>query len=171
MLNWRGGAVRRSRQSWFVAHCRSSQELSAQERLEQQGFGVYLPLVRSVRRDALAPLFPCYMFVRFDPLKQSAAVIRATRGVVGLVRFGSVNAVVPDAIVAALRQMEDEDGVHAGVERGFEVGELVRLKDGPLAGLLARVAERDGGGRIVLLMDVLGRVNRLSVLRSDVERA
>lgn len=150
---------------WFVAHCRSSREVAARDHLGQQGFGVYLPLT------ATEPLFPCYLFVHFDPAKKSAATIRSTRGVVGLVQFGGRNAIVPDTLVAALRRGEDANGLHASMENGYEVGELVRMRGGPLEGLLARIAERDSGGRVVLLMEVLGRINRLTVARNAVERA
>jgi transcriptional antiterminator RfaH len=159
----------RNRQVWFVAHCKLRQEGRANEHLLDQGFGVYLPLVWVDRRGAeiAQPLFPGYLFVRFNPSRKSASLVRCTRGVIGLVKFGDIAAVVPDELVESIKSLE-QDGVHPNPRREFRKGDKVRLGPGlgVFSGLLAEVAS-GGGNRVIVLFEALGRFNRLNVARSD----
>ena len=57
---------------WYVVHTQANGEERARANLERQGFEVYLPRYLKHRRHARRtgpvrrPLFPCYLFVRFD---------------------------------------------------------------------------------------------------------
>ena len=104
---------------WYAVCCKPRQEAVAEENLLRQGFQVYLPRIRMRQRrrgqwiDAVEVLFPRYIFIRVDTLRRSTAAVRSTRGAVGLVRFGGQPAVVPDAVMDALRQREDAaSGLH-----------------------------------------------------------
>lgn len=162
---------------WFVAHCQSAREASASQHLEAQQFEVYLPKVwGTVRKEGLQckvpmPLFPCYLFVRFDPAKQSGSAIRCTKGVVGLVKFGDFPAVVPDAVIGALKEGEGKDGIHLNEDAVFHMGEAVRIVGGPFAGAVATVAgeNQSNGSSVYVLMELLSRVNRLNVSKKFLE--
>ena len=163
----------RAKRQWFVAQCRSSQEEVASEALLAQRFEVYLPRVWEERRAAevAVPLFPCYLFVRFNPARVSSAPIRSTRGVVGLVRFGDLPAVVPDDLIAALKQGEGSDGVfRMSGPPPLRAGERVVVASGPFAGCLATVAEAERGARVLVLLDALLRLNRVSLPREMLDR-
>ena len=163
---------------WYVVYCKPRQEEVAEENLLRQGFRVYLPRVRSTRRrrgqwvDAVEPLFHRYIFIQVDPTWRSTAPVRSTRGVVGLVRFGEQLAVVPDEVINALLQREDPaSGLHQDNRPLFCVGDPVKLVDGPLAGMEGIFAQEDGEKRVTVLLELLGKINRISISRDWIAAA
>lgn len=163
---------------WYAVCCKPRQEAVAEENLLRQGFHVHLPRIRIRQRrrgqwiDAVEVLFPRYIFIRVDTLKRSTATVRSTRGVVGLVRFGGQPAVVPDAVMEALRQREDAaSGMHEDKRPLFNAGDLVKLVEGPLAGMEAIFTEQDGDKRVIVLLELLGKANKVAVSRDWITRA
>jgi len=163
---------------WYAVTCKPRQEAVAEENLLRQGFHVYLPRIRIRQRrrghwiDAVEVLFPRYIFIRIDPQRRSTATVRSTRGAVGLVRFGGQPAVVPDAVMDALKQREDAaSGVHEDQRPLFNAGEAVKLVDGPLAGMEGVFTEQDGDKRVIILLELLGKANKVTVSRDWIARA
>ena len=163
---------------WYAVCCKPRQEAVAEENLLRQDFQVYLPRIRIRQRrrghwiDAVEVLFPRYIFIRVDPERRSTATVRSTRGVVGLVRFGGQPAVVPDAVMDALRQREDAaSGMHQDNRPLFSAGDAVKLVDGPLAGMEGVFTEQDGDKRVIVLLELLGKVNKVRVNRDWIARA
>jgi transcriptional antiterminator RfaH len=116
------------------------------------------------------PLFPCYLFVHFNPSKVSAAPIRNTKGVLGLVRFGDVIPAVPKEVIEQLQQLAPS-GLWIVPKDLFDIHERVRITHGALANVIARIGEHDKGQRKLLLYEVLGSANRVSVPRELLTRA
>jgi transcriptional antiterminator RfaH len=169
---------RSGNECWYAVCCKPRQEAVAEENLRRQGFRVYLPRIRIRQRrrgqwlDAIEVLFPRYIFIRVDPLQHSTAAIRSTRGAVGLVRFGGQPAVVPDAVMDALRQREDAaSGLHEDKRPLFSAGEAIKLVDGPLAGMEGVFTQKDGDQRVIVLLELLGKANKVAVSRDWIARA
>ena len=163
---------------WYAACSKPRQEAVAEENLLRQSFHVYLPRIRIRQRrrghwiDAVEVLFPRYLFIRLDPLRRSTATVRSTRGVVGLVRFGGQPAVVPDAVMDALLQREDAaSGLHQDNRPLFSAGEAIKLVDGPLAGMEGVFTQQDGDKRVIVLLELLGKANKVSMSRDWIARA
>jgi len=163
---------------WYAVCCKPRQEAVAEENLVRQGFHVYLPRIRIRQRrrghwlDAVEVLFPRYIFIRIDPERRSTATIRSTRGVVGLVRFGGQPAVVPDAVMDALKQREDAaSGLHEDQRPLFSAGDTIKLVDGPLAGMEGVFTQKDGDKRVIVLLELLGKANKVTVSRDWIARA
>ena len=163
---------------WYAVCCKPRQESVAEENLLRQGFRVYLPRIRIRQRrrgqwiDAVEVLFPRYIFIRLDPKRRSTAPVRSTRGVVGLVRFGGQPAVVPNAVMDALREREDADsGLHQDNRPLFNAGEPIKLVDGPLSGMEGVFTQQDGDKRVIVLLELLGKANKVTVSRDWVARA
>ena len=163
---------------WFAVCCKPRQETVAEENLLRQGFQVYLPRVRMRQRrrgqwvEAVEVLFPRYIFIRVDPKLRSTATVRSTRGVTGMVRFGGQPAVVPDAVMDALKRREDAaSGLHQDDRPAFAAGEAVKLVEGPLAGMEGVFTEKDGDKRVIVLLELLGKANKVSVSRDWIDRA
>ena len=163
---------------WFAACCKPRQEAVAEENLLRQGFHTYLPRIRLRQRrrghwvEVVEVLFPRYIFIRVDPERRSTATVRSTRGVTGLVRFGGQPAVVPDAVMDALKRREDAaSGLHQDDRPAFSAGDAVKLVDGPLAGMEAVFTEKDGDKRVIVLLELLGKANKVSVSRDWIDRA
>ena len=163
---------------WYAVCCKPRQETVAEENLQRQDFQVYLPRIRIRHRrrgqwlDVVEALFPRYVFIRLDPRQRSMAPVRSTRGVVGLVRFGGQPAVVPDAVMEALAQRENAaSGLHEDKRPPFSAGEAVKFVEGPLAGMEGIFTELDGEKRVIVLLELLGKANKVRVDRDWIARA
>ena len=154
--------------NWYLVYSKPRQEGCALENLERQSFECFLPLiaVEKLRRKLLVvvqePLFPRYLFIRLDASQEGRSwnPIRSTTGVSRLVTFGQVPAKVDDMLVDAIRFSV------AGAEvrqRHFEPGEVVRINEGPFAGLEAIYQMPDGEARVMVLIDILSKKVSLSI--------
>ncbi len=153
-------------QHWYAVFTKPRQELAALDHLQRQGFESYLPMTtrRCIRRAAVTlvdePVFPRYLFVRVDLQTQNTASVRSTRGVVGFVRFGSYTPPVPQALIDHLRAGEQD---RRSARPRLRKGERVQVAAGPLAGMEGIMEMEKGEDRVMLLLDLLGRQNRVVV--------
>jgi len=153
---------------WFVVQTQVNGEAKAAQNLKQQGYDVYLPRYLKRRRHArkvdftAKPLFPRYMFVAIDMATQRWRSIQSTFGVSRLVCNGDEPSAVPEGVVDALKQREDEKGfVRMDLKPSFAVGDKVRVLAGAFmdnAGLFHGMADHD---RVSILLDMLGRKVRV----------
>ena len=163
-------------EQWYVVHTKPRQESVALENLHRQGFQCLYPRARvwrtrRGRRVALIePLFPRYLFVQLDFGVTNLAPIRSTLGVSDLVRFGNQIPMVPAEMVEALRGRMDEAGVVEELAKTFSKGQKVRITAGPLAGLKGVFQAANGEQRALLLMELLGKQNRVSVSMVALEK-
>lgn len=162
-------------QRWFAVHTHSGAEALAQGNLERQGFTTYLPRWLKTRRHARrqtrikTPLFPRYLFVRFDPDRTRWRSINGTYGVSHLVRMGGKPSPLPHGVISEIRARENEDGLVNVAERpDFESGEAVRVTTGPFADQSGIFECMDDRQRIVILLGILGREIRVPMPRGSV---
>ncbi len=155
---------------WYVVHTKPRREAVAADNLQRQGYTVYLPRLqrRKYRRtrwvDIIEPLFPRYLFIRLTLNADNIAPLRSTRGVSALVRFGDAPAPVPEAFIASLKQTEDPQlGCHRHRETPLKAGAKATIVQGPFAGVTGIVERVSGDERVYLLLDMLGRQNRVAL--------
>lgn len=156
---------------WYLVYTKPRQELVALENLQRQGYRCYLPQWQVLKRgrgsrewaEVDEPLFPRYLFVELDtsPTGLSWAPIRSTTGVTSLVRFGQQPAKAPPGLIDALRALELEHSTVAN--QPLMPGEVVRMREGPFAGLQAVYQCQDSKGRITVLLEVMSRPVRVQV--------
>lgn len=162
---------------WYLVYTKVRQEKVAQTNLERQGYAVYLPLVRQVRRrlgrrvSVIGAMFPRYLFVRLDSDTDNWAPIRSTLGVVSIVRFGHEPARVPDRFVDYLRSREDEKGIQTVAVDELKPGMRVRVTEGSLMGFEGVYQARTGHERVVVLLEIMGKVARTIIERESLESA
>lgn len=163
---------------WYAVCCKPRQEAIAEENLLRQGYRVYLPRIRNAHHrrgqwiDVVEPLFPRYLFIRVDPTLRSTAPVRSTRGAIGLVRFGGQPAAIPEEVIDALAQREAPDsGLHQDNRPLFCTGESIKLTEGPLAGMEGIFVEEDGEKRVTVLLELLGKSNKVRMNRDWVVQA
>ncbi len=162
---------------WYAVHTQAKGEGKAASHLQQQGYRVYLPRWRRRRSHARrvewvsAPLFPRYLFVRFDVDVTSWRAIRSTIGVRQIVSFGKdLPAPVPKGIVEAIHAREGEDGL-VEIVPPFHNGEQVVVHEGPFSGQVGIFNCMDDAQRVTILLDLLGREVRLKVPAYAIEAA
>ena len=145
---------------WYAVNTKPRCEAIARASLDLHGVEVFLPMLserkvfRGECRPTTSPLFPRYLFAKFDVSSQLRAVAYA-RGVKSVVTFGSGPSMVDESIIQAIRSRAT-DGVIELSEGRFSPGQVVRIQDGPLCGLEA-VFEKmlDGTSRAVLLLKAI----------------
>jgi transcriptional antiterminator RfaH len=82
------------------------------------------------------------------------------------VRFTEEPAIVPDEIVESLKRTADcNTGLHHPKAPLFKPGDTVIIDSGPFAGLRAIFLAETGQERITVLLELLGRENRVTVKR------
>ncbi|MBP2200570.1 transcription/translation regulatory transformer protein RfaH [Pantoea cypripedii] len=148
-------------ENWYVAQTKYAQEKRAQQQLQSQGVTCLLPVFSEVRlqnggirRIAEQPLFPNYIFVRFDPEVVHTTAIKATRGVSTLISFGGLPSVVPDSVITRLIQGWERAPLTTDAPAH---GDRVVIRDGVFEGLEAVWYEPDGIKRAMLLLTLMNR--------------
>jgi len=149
---------------WFLVLTKPSNEQIATTHLARQGFHIYLPRLlrttfgRGRRRESIVPLFPRYLFVRLESLRQSLGPIRSTRGVASIVRFGEQAAEVAANVIDALtRRADPVTGLHRLETRALRHGTPVSIVGGAFDGLEGIFEREEGEERSVILLSLLGR--------------
>jgi transcription antitermination factor NusG len=145
---------------WYVAYTSANHEKRVTAQLAQRSVEHFLPLYESVRRwkdrrmTLQLPLFPGYVFVRLalcDRLQ-----VLCVPGVARLVGFNGTPAALPDNDIAALRTSL-ACGVRAEPHPFLTVGQPVRVRRGPLAGMHGILVQRKGKYRVVISIDLIQR--------------
>ena len=164
--------------AWYVVYTHPHAEAQALENLKRQGYVAYLPRYRKWRRHArrreavAAPLFPGYLFVRMDLSCARWRSINGTFGVNHLVCHGDVPAVVPQAVVDNLQAQEDERGLLPLASLiVLDRGARLRIVDGAFAERIGVYERMPADGRVILLLDLLGREVKVEVPIDAVEAA
>ena len=154
---------------WYVVQTKPRKESVAVENLERQGYKVYCPQIMQAKhrqqrwKKVTAPLFPRYLFVQLDIGVDDFAPIRSTIGVLGLVRFGNNPAVMPQHLIGAIQQQEQRIFTQAKIQPNWKPGDRVEILTGPFAGLNGIFEKADNEERVIILLEMLGRNNRIVV--------
>lgn len=149
-----------SRVQWFAVRVKSRSEKMVAMMAESKGFKTFLPLYQERRRwsdrmkSVELPLFPGYVFCRLDP--QYRLPLLTAPGVLHLVGIGKIPAPIDE------REMDTiQTAVRANLETDpwpyLEVGQRVRLADGPLAGLEGILVGTSKQQRILVSVTLLRR--------------
>ncbi len=167
----------RQSRHWYLIYSKVRQEAVAKKHLERQGYETYLPLLQQQRRrrgrwvDVVEPLFPRYLFIHLDAHLDNWAPIRSTVGVAKIVRFGANAAQVPDPLIAALMQNEDDNGFHhLKGEPEVRVGDKIRVVDGMMAGYEGIVTARSSLQRVEILLTTVANAAKCWLSADQIQR-
>jgi transcriptional antiterminator RfaH len=171
-LTMEGEGIMRIR-TWFAIHTRAGREQEAAAQLRNQGFEVYLPTmlqrISHARRIVWQPraFLPGYLFVHLAAEERRWTSIRSTRGVITPVRFGAHYPAIDEAVIAAFRGRENDDGhiepQTGGFKAPFREGQRVRVLDGAMADLEGVFACMRGEERALVFMQLLQRQVQVTV--------
>jgi len=160
-----------SSDQWFALLVRTRWEHSTESLLRGKGFETFLPAYKGRRRsngrwkDATLPLFPGYVFCRFDAQKRLPILV--TPGVISVVGSGKIPIPLDDSEIAAIHTVI-ESGLSAQPWPYLEIGERVRIKDEALGGLEGILISFRGTHRIVVSVSLLRRSVALEIDRARV---
>lgn len=158
-------------QKWFALQVRSRWEASIVVLLGGKGYETFLPTYKTKRRwsgrlkEVSAPLFPGYVFCRFDAQKRLPILV--TPGVIAVVGRGRIPAAVDEGEMAAVQAIISS-GFRAEPWPFLEIGQQVRVESEPLRGLEGFLLSFKGSSRIVVSVSLLRRSVALEIDRSCV---
>jgi transcriptional antiterminator RfaH len=147
---------------WFILQFKSNSHHLAIKNLTRQGFEIFLPLHDSTSRklsrfiNTSKPLFPGYMFIRFDRTESEWHKINNTYGVSRLITFNSILKSIPTRFIESLMRRYDSSGKLIPIEK-LKKGDQVTVLKGPFANFIATVEKYEGDQRIWVLMDLMGQ--------------
>lgn len=158
--------------TWHLIYTKLKMEGKALDNLKNQGYECYLPLMKIQKRIrnqlmvSKVPLFPRYMFVNLnqDFFAKSWGPIRSTKGVSGLVKFGSDPAIIDEEVIKLLRFKEEQYA--SNIEPLFKVGETLRILSGPFKNLESIYQGMSGEERVIVLLEFMKK-NTLITLDLD----
>ena len=165
-----------NRKSWYAVYCQPLKEwLAATALSEYLALTVYVPQIKTHFRGRVQriPFFPSNLFIHADLGVTALSQINATSGVHGLVTLGDGPQAIPAAVIEALRQRMEQFNAEGGLpSHGFQPGDSVRLKAGPLQGLEAVfVGPMKPSERVRILVDFLGQHRAADVYLNTLERS
>lgn len=171
---------------WYIIHAYSNFENkvaeSIREQAKQRGLGEYFDdllvpkeKVTEVRRgrkvDAERKFFPGYVLAKMELTDEVFHLIKNTPKVTGF--LGSDNKPMPISDAEANRLLQQ---VQEGIDRpkpsvSFEVGEQVRVSDGPFASFSGIVEEVDDArSRVKVAVSIFGRATPVELEFGQVEK-
>jgi len=171
---------------WYIVHAYSNFERKVAESIEEKAKAkglwhlferILVPTekVVEVRRgrkvDAERKFFPGYVLVRADLTDEAYHLIKTTPKVTGFLGSDSKPIPIPDSEAERILVQVQE-----GVERpkpsiSFEIGEQVRVSDGPFASFNGTVQEVDEErSRVKVEVSIFGRATPVELEYAQVEK-
>ncbi|MBL4576766.1 MAG: hypothetical protein JKY51_11860 [Opitutaceae bacterium] len=161
---------------WYCVHTKPLKEAHVERYLEEVlSMETYFPrlkrekTIRRVRRVVTEPLFPRYLFCRFDPAVSFRAVQYA-QDVLNIVSSGDKPTIVSDAIITQLKSWAGEAIDALSIQPGLQTGDSVEITDGPMQGLRAVFQhETSNLDRVAILLSMMDTEARMIINRSQIE--
>lgn len=148
------------------------------------GFDVYQPRERRIKMrrrqhvEVVEPLFSGYLFVRFDEWRDDWQRLFDVKGVEDVLSNCDRPSRIPTPWIEALRRAETAGAFDRTPDSTFKVGDVVRIADGPFAGLTARIEQlvfklksARASKRVKVLMEFLGAQTMFELPVASLEKA
>jgi transcription antitermination factor NusG len=167
-------AAQESSANWFAAYTNSHHEKRVASHFGERQIESFLPLYSALHRwknrrevDVDLPLFPNYVFVHIDP--SDRVRVLDVPGVLSLVAFGRTLAALSDFEIEALRSCVGQRKIEP--HPYLVIGERVRIKAGPMAGMEGVLVRKKSNFRVVLALDAIMQCVAVEVDADDLEPA
>lgn len=163
---------------WYVVQTKPKQEARAADNLVAWGVETFLPRIRDRVRDASAfvpstramPMFPSYLFVRFE-LARMAQKVRYTRGVTKILGIDAQPTPVDDGFVDLIRERVGDDDCVKLLAPPLKAGDRVRIVVGPLCDLIGIFEETSSAAqRVSVLLVAINTQMRVTIDAAFVEK-
>jgi transcription antitermination factor NusG len=171
---------------WHIVRAVGRRDREVSASLVELGFGVYYPRILEMRplvkrqmtprqrnagieisRPQLVPLFPRYLFVRFDMGRSGWREVFKIAGVGGLISEGGLPVPVTQTVIDRIGELEEQGTIVAREQQMrvvLAIGQKVRINSGPFADFHATMQsaldrpwdEVDPDTRVRILVNLFG---------------
>ncbi len=154
---------------WYVLRSKPRKEDVVWRQLQAQELENFFPRIRvhpvNPRARKVKPFFPGYMFIHVDLEDLGISTFKWMPHTLGFVSFDGEPATVPDHIVKELRKRIAEINEAGGeVFDGLELGDAVRIQEGPFKGYGAIFDARlPGDERVRVLLQLINDKRQIPV--------
>ena len=159
---------------WYCVRSKPRSESVASFHLEKlEGVTVFLPRARRIRKSRSSshssqPLFPGYVFARFDP-KTNLRAVHYCQGVSYVVKRQQKPVKVNDGVIATLNKVTT-DGILDVVDLPHRVGDEIQIVSGLLCGGEGKIVRlAPARERIKVLFEILGRETEVEISEEDID--
>jgi transcriptional antiterminator RfaH len=161
--------------NWYVIQTKPKKEKEAESYLAPKGVEIFSPLLETfsyaggAMRETVKPLFPNYIFGRFD-MERNYSLVRWARGVKCVLGYGGYPVPVAEEVIEIIRTRTGPDGIVRRHHR-FEARDAIRVTAGPMKDLLG-IFERyvSDGERVRILLNLIGYQPAVEVHYSMIEK-
>ena len=160
---------------WYVIQTKPKKEEEAKSYLSTAGVEMFNPLIETFTlrnkgmSKELKPLFPGYIFGRFD-LESNYRLVKWAKGVKKILGFGAYPTPIPEEAVEIIKERTNPQGI-VRAKHDFEPNDVVRVKTGPmkdLAGIFERwLSDRE---RVRILLKIIGYQPAVEMHYSMIEK-
>jgi len=147
---------------WYAVHTRSRFEQKVHDGIFSKSIQVFLPRIQVISRrkdrhkKIFVPLLPGYVFVNSLLEPREHLSILKTVGVVRLVGFEGKPVPARDDEINSLMILDGTDRSVQNIDF-MNLGDRVRIMEGPLKGLVGFYLRTKGQGKVVVSVDLLHR--------------
>ncbi len=149
---------------WYALYTKANTEYKVAFYLREGGVEVYLPelSVSAQKNTQRKPFFPCYLFAQLDLANGNPALWRWTPGLRRLVSYGNQPVPLPPELIELIKARLAQKGKVVEPAYPFQVGDLVRVTEGPFKDMLALFeGPAAPSKRVQVLLTTLGQYFRL----------
>ena len=165
--------IEQEKRSWFALTAKHQHEPTVARLLCAKGFAVFQPQYSEIRhwkdrqKAIELPLFPGYVF--FCGGLERRVELLSTPGVFSIVSFGNNAAEINGEEIEAIRRA-CENRMAVQPHPLLTVGDRVRVRTGPLAGVIGILQRQKDAWRLVLSIELLGRSAAVEIDAANVEK-
>lgn len=146
---------------WFPFYTKPKHEKRAYEKLIAEGYEAYLPLTKSIRKwsdrkkTIQEPLIKSYVFAKV--YKKDLYKILSLYGISRYISFNGKPAIIRNSEIESLKKLIDSETKIEVTDGLVDIGEKVKIKSGPMAGLEGEIIEHKGKNKLVLKLESIGK--------------
>lgn len=167
---------------WHILHVHPHREFKVMKTFKQRNISGWLPLLTAMRdvtcyrrgfrwierRNVVSPMISGAIII--PDFETERERWREVNGVIGVYRMHECTPFLTPKLLQDLRNIEAIGNTPKGKrDHLFEIGQLVRVVNGPFREFSARVERFDSRGRLSVGVDIFGRITPIEVSESDIE--
>lgn len=151
---------------WYALQVRTLHERGVADFLRGMGYEWFLPLYKCRKRwsDRIkvveTPLFPGYLFCRFDPLLRLP--ILKTPGVISIVGINRQPIAIEETEIQAMQRLV-ASGIASQPWPYLQAGDRVQIESGPLRGIEGILTDFKGKHRLIVSITLLQRAVAMEI--------